>query len=71
MAVSIGKRKRNHGEDDAEDVAGDGQDLKALFQKAFEARFKPLPPSESLPLHAGTDQSIHETSDDPGRFRRL
>jgi hypothetical protein len=50
MAVSAGKRKRDDYEGESGDDTGDDGSLKALFQKSFEARFKPLPPSEARPL---------------------
>ena len=48
MAVSTGKRKRSH-EDDDGSTAGyeDDSAMKARFQKAFEAKFQPLPHTES------------------------
>ena len=51
MAVSLGKRKREDDEGDFDDKTENDVALKALFQKAFEGRFKPLPPSETRALH--------------------
>lgn len=42
MAVSIGKRKRQEDEDDKKGDSGDEDAMRALFQRAFEAKFKPL-----------------------------
>lgn len=46
MAVSIGKRKREHDDDGANADSEDESAMRALFQRAFEAKFKPLPPAE-------------------------
>ena len=46
MAVSIGKRKREQNDDGSDAGSGDEDAMRALFQKAFEAKFKPLPPKE-------------------------
>ena len=51
MAMSMGKRKREDDEGDSEDDTEDGSNMKALFQKAFEAKFKPLPPPETRPSY--------------------
>lgn len=47
MAVSIGKRKREQCEDDSDDGSEAESAMRALFQKAFEAKFKPLPLTET------------------------
>ena len=47
MAVSIGKRKRSHDDDGSTASSEDESAMKALFQKAFEAKFNPLPLVES------------------------
>lgn len=63
MAISIGKRKRAQREDDS----GDGSDaesaLRALFQKAFEAKFKPLPITETQ-HHVDDHSEADEISED-------
>lgn len=51
MAVTIGKRKRRNDVDIREESASeDSDDLRTRFQRAFEAKFKPLkispPPSK-------------------------
>lgn len=46
MAVSIGKRKRKRDDDGSDAGSEDDGALKALFQKAFETKFKPLPQVE-------------------------
>lgn len=42
MAVSIGKRKRQEDEDESGNSVEDEVAMRALFQRAFEAKFKPL-----------------------------
>lgn len=63
MAIAVGKRKR-----DEEDDNEDGVDLKARFQAAFEARFKPLAKTSSpaLPKVERIDQaaSVIEEEDE-------
>ena len=51
MAVSPSKRKREDDEGDFDSKTENDVALKALFQKAFEGRFKPLPPSETRAFH--------------------
>ena len=58
MAVSIGKRKRQGGQSDSEDEGA----VRARFQQAFEARFKPLERSTSFSRHEESyevDESDH------------
>lgn len=59
MAVSIGKRKREQNDDDSEDESG----MRSLFQKAFEAKFKPLLPTEHQ-NHLDQQSEAEEISED-------
>ena len=42
MAVSLGKRKRAARKEESESGSEDDDDMRARFQKAFEAKFRPL-----------------------------
>lgn len=55
MAVSLGKRKRRNHEDDAEESGEDEVPLRALFQRAFQAKFKPLDRGKSDAEHLEID----------------
>nr|POE56667.1 uncharacterized protein c3f10.08c [Quercus suber] len=68
MAVAVlGKRKRRAPSRDLsrEEVESSDEDMRARFQRAFEAKFKPLPqrtiPADSIPVE--TNQSVEEDDD--------
>lgn len=63
MAVAIGKRKRRDDDESAEDGTQDEEVIRIRFQKAFEAKFKPLERQEPLPDTSVKDD-IHDESDD-------
>jgi hypothetical protein len=64
MAVSIGKRKR--GEDDANPgVSSENEDdIRARFQRAFEARFAPLPQPKSSEVETLDEGDVDDEEDD-------
>ena len=66
MAVSIGKRKREQ-DDESSIESSDGEDtMRACFEKAFEAKFTPLPPSEKVkqPVQDIEVDMLSDESDD-------
>jgi hypothetical protein len=69
MAVSIGKRKREQNDDASKDESA----MRALFQKAFEAKFKPLPPTEHQNHldQQSEAEGISEDSEDSGEWGGL
>ena len=66
MAVAIGKRKRSSISKDDRDVSSDEDDVRARFQRAFEAKFKPLETSgkPSEPAQSGREQAAVEDGQD-------
>lgn len=62
MAVSIGKRKRQDDSDGTENGSEDEGAFRVLFQRAFEAKFKPLERSTSLP--GDENSEMEEASND-------
>lgn len=62
----LGKRRRPHTTGDADDTASDSSDedakARALFQRAFEAKFKPLP-QQPPPTNKGFPEQIEEPSE--------
>jgi hypothetical protein len=63
MAVSIGKRKRADHDDTQDDNSEAEFDVRARFQRAFEAKFKPLEPQSPVQDPEIDDD---EYSDDEG-----
>lgn len=61
MAVTLGKRKRREQIRDECDRSSGEEDARALFQRAFEAKFKPL---EEKPVEASPIADAHEAEDD-------
>ncbi|KAI7707100.1 hypothetical protein KC322_g5618 [Hortaea werneckii] len=63
MAISTGKRKR---QDDVENVSNsnsDDDDIRARFQKAFEAKFKPLEVNQKPQKDAALEQDVVQEDD--------
>ncbi|KAI7085867.1 hypothetical protein KC356_g5518 [Hortaea werneckii] len=58
MAVSIGKRKRRDKVEDSNTSSSDDDDIRARFQKAFEAKFKPLEVNEKPQKDAAPEQHV-------------
>lgn len=46
MAVTLGKRKRRSDVEESSDAGASDEDVRTLFQRAFEAKFKPLKKDE-------------------------
>ncbi len=63
MAVSVGKRKRELNDDGSDAGSDDESAMRVLFQKAFEAKFKPLPPKEHQ-NHLDQQSEAEEISED-------
>ena len=61
MAIAIGKRKREEGSDKTGNSSDDEGALRAQFQRAFEAKFKPLARQGSLPGTDSLDDADEET----------
>ena len=65
MAVSIGKRKRHESENESNISSEDEGAVRARFQQAFEAKFKPLERSTPFSLsEEPSDQDESERSSD-------
>ncbi|KAK4548557.1 hypothetical protein LTR36_009467 [Oleoguttula mirabilis] len=63
MAVTLGKRKRTTGVVDRTDQnESDNEDARALFQRAFEAKFKPLE-SSAKPVKAAVKSHVGDEDD--------
>lgn len=63
MAVSLGKRKRTAPKtDQASDSGEDEQDLRSRFQRAFEAKFRPLETTALEPTKLDAEESNEERS---------
>lgn len=58
MATSIGKRKRRDDVEDSKHSSSDDDDIRARFQKAFEAKFKPLEVNEKPQKDAALEQQV-------------
>ncbi|KAI6881953.1 hypothetical protein KC363_g6094 [Hortaea werneckii] len=58
MAISIGKRKRRDDIEDSKHSSSDDDDIRARFQKAFEAKFKPLEVNEKPQKDAAPEQHV-------------
>ncbi|KAK3652474.1 pre-rRNA processing and 40S ribosomal subunit assembly [Elasticomyces elasticus] len=65
MAVTLGKRKRRDvpAPDDDQDSADEGA-ARALFQRAFEAKFKPLPESVKIQPQAAPLEAVELDDED-------
>ncbi|KAK4961097.1 pre-rRNA processing and 40S ribosomal subunit assembly [Elasticomyces elasticus] len=65
MAVTLGKRKRRNvpAPDDDQDSADEGA-ARALFQRAFEAKFKPLPESVKIQSQAAPLEAVEFDDED-------
>ena len=62
--MSIGKRKRSV-DDDSDKNAEDDELMRVLFQRAFEAKFKPLDRSDIAPQpYLGEDDGIYDGTSD-------
>lgn len=55
MAVSLGKRKRSGRKEEQDSSSEDEQDLRARFQQAFEAKFRPLEKEPDPPKVEATE----------------
>lgn len=62
MTVSLGKRKRKGAVEEPQSGSEDEQDLRARFQRAFEAKFRPLEKDEPSPA-VETPESDHDDDD--------
>lgn len=72
MAVAIGKRKRQEGAENSDVNSEDEDAARALFQRAFEAKFKPLAHSESTVKKHEPDLSEQkQESDDESEWNGL
>lgn len=67
MAVSTGKRKRRDDVEDSNQSNSDDDDIRARFQKAFEAKFKPLEANQKPQKDAEQEQNDpqEDDQDDP------
>ena len=65
MAVSIGKRKRRGEENVSDDGSEDEATMRARFQRAFEARFKPLETAKRMPTKSEVEE-VSDVDDDDG-----
>ncbi|KAK5680974.1 pre-rRNA processing and 40S ribosomal subunit assembly [Elasticomyces elasticus] len=65
MAVTLGKRKRRDvpAPDDDQDSADEGA-ARALFQRAFEAKFKPLPESVKIQSQVALPEAVEFDDED-------
>ncbi|KAK3620684.1 pre-rRNA processing and 40S ribosomal subunit assembly [Elasticomyces elasticus] len=65
MAVTLGKRKRRDvpAPDDDQDSADEGA-ARALFQRAFEAKFKPLPESVKIQSQVALPEAVELDDED-------
>ncbi|GAB1729543.1 hypothetical protein NU195Hw_g178t1 [Hortaea werneckii] len=63
MAISTGKRKRRDDVEDANDSNSDDDDIRARFQKAFEAKFKPLEVNQKPQKDATLEQNVGQEDD--------
>ncbi|KAI7220153.1 hypothetical protein KC333_g2513 [Hortaea werneckii] len=57
MAISTGKRKRRDDVEDSNHSNSDDDDIRARFQKAFEAKFKPLEVNQKPQKDAALEQN--------------
>ena len=64
MAVSIGKRKRQEDGDDQQSDSEDENVTRALFQRAFEAKFTPLERRQSTIFEATQGVEPDEDEDE-------
>ncbi|KAI6863651.1 hypothetical protein KC343_g9484 [Hortaea werneckii] len=63
MAISTGKRKRRDDVEDANNSNSDDDDIRARFQKAFEAKFKPLEVNQKPQKDAALEQDVVQEDD--------
>ncbi|KAI7070359.1 hypothetical protein KC352_g42614, partial [Hortaea werneckii] len=63
MAISTGKRKRRDDVQDANNSNSDDDDIRARFQKAFEAKFKPLEVNQKPQKDAALEQDVVQEDD--------
>ncbi|RMZ00749.1 hypothetical protein D0860_07870 [Hortaea werneckii] len=63
MAISTGKRKRRDDVEDANNSNSDDDDVRARFQKAFEAKFKPLEVNQKPQKDAALEQDVVQEDD--------
>ena len=63
MAISTGKRKRRDDVEDANNSNSDDDDIRARFQKAFEAKFKPLEVNQKPQKDAAMEQNVVQEDD--------
>ncbi|RMY65288.1 hypothetical protein D0863_09229 [Hortaea werneckii] len=63
MAISTGKRKRRDDVEDANNSNSDDDDIRARFQKAFEAKFKPLEVNQKPQKDAALKQDVVQEDD--------
>jgi hypothetical protein len=64
MAVSIGKRKRGQDDDIEGDSSQNEDDIRARFQRAFEAKFAPLPQSKLSKAETVDEEDVDDEEDD-------
>ncbi|KAI7281328.1 hypothetical protein KC345_g4202 [Hortaea werneckii] len=63
MAISTGKRKRRDDVEDANHGNSDDDDIRARFQRAFEAKFKPLEVNQKPQKDAALEQDVVQEDD--------
>ena len=62
MTMSIGKRKRREEDEETDDGGLDEGAMRALFQRAFEAKFTPLDTSKLMPRDEDVEE-VEQTSE--------